>query len=352
MRDNGRQTISSRAMCPEADLLKEVPLFQLLDDHERTELAGQLDVVGFAQGESIYNYGDPGDAIYVISSGEVEVFFKNDTGERIVLEVATRGDFFGELSMLDSGTRSASVVATQDTQALRLDREDLEKFLQLRPQAAMDLLAAMGRRHRETVERLRHTATRNVNEEHEDKRTFVEKTSDWIAEFAGSIPFLLIHVAIFAFWLLVNWVHVPGIPQFDPYPFGFLTLAVSLEAIFLSVFVLLSQNRQAAKDRVHADIEYDVNLKAELEIAHLHEKIDRLTSDVLVRLERVHRLLPQSADLDIASAEVRSLQSAPGESRTAYAASSRSQTVEPSACTEGGSTPASGPARERSRFGR
>ena len=304
-------------MCPEADLLKEVPLFQLLDDHERTELAARLDVVGFAQGESIYNYGEPGDAIYVINSGEVELFFKNDTGERIVLEVATRGDFFGELSMLDSGTRSASVVATQDTQALRLDREDLEKFLQIRPQAAMDLLAAMGRRHRETVERLRHTATRNVNEEHQDKRTFVEKTSDWIAEFAGSIPFLLVHVAIFAFWLLVNWIHVPGVPQFDPYPFGFLTLAVSLEAIFLSVFVLLSQNRQAAKDRVHADIEYDVNLKAELEIGHLHEKMDRLTSDVLVRLERVHRLLPQSADLDIASAEVRSLQSAPGESRTA-----------------------------------
>jgi len=303
-------------MCPEADLLKDVPLFQLLDDHERTELAAQLDVVAFASGESIYNYGEPGNAIYVISSGEAEVFFKNDTGERIVLEVATRGDFFGELSMLDSGTRSASVVATQETQALRLDRGDLEKFLQLRPQAAMDLLAAMGRRHRVTVERLRHTATRNVNEEHEDSRTLVQKSADWIAEFAGSIPFLLVHVAIFAFWLVVNWIHIPGIPQFDPYPFGFLTLAVSLEAIFLSVFVLLSQNRQAAKDRVHCDIEYDVNLKAELEIGHLHEKIDQLTSDVLVRLDRVHQLLPQNTDLDIASAEVRTLQSPPNEART------------------------------------
>lgn len=296
-------------MSPEADLLKEVPLFHLLDDHERTELAAQLDVVHFAAGETIFNYGDPGAAIFVISSGEVEVFLKNDTGERVVLEVATRGDFFGELSMLDEGTRSASVVATQDTETLRLDRPDLEKFLQLRPQAAMDLLAAMGRRHRGTVERLRHTATRNVNEEHEDKRTLVQKAADWIAEFAGSIPFLLIHIGVFAFWLVVNWIHVPGIPQFDPYPFGFLTLAVSLEAIFLSVFVLLSQNRQAAKDRVHADIEYDVNLKAELEIAHLHEKIDRLTSDVLTRLDRVHRLLPNNADLDAAAAEVRTLQS-------------------------------------------
>ena len=95
------------AMSPEADLLKEVPLFELLDDRERTELAAELEVVRFASGETIFNYGDPGHAIYVISSGEVEVFFKNDTGERIVLEVATRGDFFGELSMLDSGTRSS-----------------------------------------------------------------------------------------------------------------------------------------------------------------------------------------------------------------------------------------------------
>ncbi|MEI6714018.1 MAG: DUF1003 domain-containing protein [Verrucomicrobiota bacterium] len=305
-------------MSLEAQLLKEVPLFQLLDDHERAELAAQLDLVHFAAGQTVYNYGDPGDAIFVVSSGEAEVFFKNDTGEKILLEIATRGDFFGELSMLDHGTRTASVVAIVEMEALRLDRGDLEKFLELRPQAAMDLLAAMGKRHRETVEMLRHTATRNVNEEHGDSRTRVQKAADWIAEFSGSIPFLLIHVFFFAFWLIVNWVPIPGIPQFDPYPFGFLTLAVSLEAIFLSVFVLLSQNRQAAKDRVHADIEYDVNLKAELEIAHLHEKMDRLTSDVLLRLERVHHdvlhriervkdALPPNEDLEIATIEMRGL---------------------------------------------
>ncbi len=288
-------------MRPEADLLKAVPLFQFLDEHEREDLASQLEVVQFPKGGVIFNYGDPGDAIYVISSGEVEVFFKNDTGERIVLEIATRGSFFGELSLLDNGTRSASVMALKDTEALRLGRNDLDKFLRLHPQAAMDLLAAMGRRHRFTVERLRHTATRNVNEEVSDKRTLVQKSADWIAEFAGSIPFLLIHVVGFGLWLGINWVPLPGIPQFDPYPFGFLTLSVSLEAIFLSVFVLLSQNRQAAKDRVHADIEYDINLKAELEIAHLHEKVDRLTSDVLMRLERLQQTLPRGAESGDAS---------------------------------------------------
>src|SRR5829696_422206 len=95
---------------PPVDLLKEVPLFQLLDDRERADLAAQLGQVRYSAGQTIFSIGEPGDALYVIASGEAEVFFKNDTGERIVLEVATRGDFFGKLSLLDRGSRSASVV--------------------------------------------------------------------------------------------------------------------------------------------------------------------------------------------------------------------------------------------------
>jgi CRP/FNR family cyclic AMP-dependent transcriptional regulator len=276
-------------MRPDSEVLKDVSLFQFLDDHERNELAAQLEVVRFRAGETIFLIGEPGDALYVIRSGEAEVYFKSDTGDRIVLEVAGRGDFFGELSLLDRGSRSASVVATQDTEALRLNRDHLERFIALRPQVAMDLLAAMGRRLRVSSERLRHTASKNVNEEVADQRTTLEKGADWVAEFAGSIPFLLLHVAWFGTWILINAVKFPGIPQFDPFPFGFLTLTVSLEAIFLSVFVLLSQNRQAEKDHVRSDVEYEVNLKAELEIVQLHEKMDRLTSDVLLRLERLQQ---------------------------------------------------------------
>ncbi len=276
-------------MHPDAELLKDVPLFQLLDDTERADLAARLEVEEFTAGQSIFNYGDPGEAVYIVSQGEVEIFFRNDTGETIVLEVAGRGDFFGEISFLDQAGRTASVKARADTTALRLDRDDLRQFLLKRPEAALDLLAALAKRQRATVERLRHTASRNVNEEMEDTRTVAQKSADWIAAFSGSIPFLMLHVVGFGIWLFVNWVNVPGIPQFDPYPFGFLTLVVSLEAIFLSVFVLLSQNRQAAKDHVRSDVEYDVNLKAELEIGHLHEKVDRLTAEVLARLDRIER---------------------------------------------------------------
>jgi uncharacterized membrane protein len=276
-------------MQPDSELLKDVGLFQFLDQEERVVLAGQLEIGHFKAGELLFQIGEPGETLYVIRKGVVEAFFKNDTGERITLDTVEAGGFIGELSLLDGGPRSASAVAVEDTEVLRLDRRNLEAFLRRQPQAAMDLLAAMGKRMRFTANRLRHTATRNVNEEVLDSRTLVQKGADWIAEFAGSITFLMLHVGWFGIWLVLNTVKIPGIPQWDPFPFGFLTLTVSLEAIFLSVFVLLSQNRQASKDRVRSDIEYDVNLKAELEIQHLHEKMDRLTSDTLRHLEQLHQ---------------------------------------------------------------
>jgi CRP/FNR family cyclic AMP-dependent transcriptional regulator len=281
---------------PNAALLAEVPFFQLLDDDERNVLAVQLDIVRFRVGDLIFSYGDPGDSMYVIRSGEVEVFFKDDTGERILLEIASEGDFFGELSLLDNGPRTASVVVTRDVEALRVDRNDLDHLLRLHPEAALDLLTAMGKRMRVTAELLRHTASRNVNQEVEDRRSRVQKSADWIAEFSGSITFLLLHVVLFFAWIVVNVGLVPGARVFDPYPFGLLTMAVSLEAIILSVFVLLSQNRQVAKDRVRGDIEYEVNLKAELEVAHLHEKMDRLTTEMLVRFGRVEQMVASDSE--------------------------------------------------------
>ena len=169
-----------------------------------------------------------------------------------------------------------------------MDRADLESLpAPPSPRRRGPAHGALGKRLRTTSEILRHTATRNVNEETEDKRTTVQKTADWIAEFSGSIPFLNIHAVLFAVWIIWNTMKPEKI-RFDPYPFNFLTMCVSLEAIFLSVFVLLSQNRQAAKDHVRADIEYDVNLRAELEIAELHQKLDQLNANVLSRLDRLH----------------------------------------------------------------
>jgi uncharacterized membrane protein len=279
-----------------SELLAETPLFALLDDQERSSLAERTDHVHFDAGTAIFRAGEPGESMYVVRTGEVEIFFKNDTGQRIVLETARSGDFFGEISLLDGGPRTASALAKTDVEAIRVDRSDLDEFLRRSPAAAMDLLAATGRRLRETARLLRHTASRDVNEEEEDHRTGVMKAADWISEASGSIPFLLIHCVLFFVWIIDN---VAPISQsrwggWDPYPFGLLTMAVSLEAIILSVFVLLSQNRQVARERIRNDIEYKVNLKAELEVAELHRNMADLQAELLARLERIEKSVSRS----------------------------------------------------------
>jgi uncharacterized membrane protein len=279
-------------MATTAQMLAEVPLFALLDSQERSLLAARVEVVRFDAGDVIFNYGDPGDSMFVLKSGDVELTVKTKTGENVVLERPTAGDFFGEISLLDEGPRTAKATAISDVEALEVDRGDLDELFRLKPAAALDLLAATGRRLRQTALLIRNASTRNPNEDIEDRRTLVMKITDWIARFSGSLTFLAIHLGLFALWLGWN-VLSPESQRFDAYPFGFLTLVVSLEAIILSVFVLLSQNRQAERDRVRNDIEYDVNVKAEMQIAHMHEKIDRTYAEAQKRLDRIEKKLAE-----------------------------------------------------------
>jgi len=274
-----------------ADVLAGVHFFSLLDDSERAVLAERVDLVSIPKDTIIFDVGDPGDDLYVVVEGEVELFFKDTTGVRVVLETAGRGDFFGEISLLDPGPRTAAAIVTEDLQAIVVDREDLDELFRLKPGAALDLLTATGRRLRMNAELLRKTASRNVNLEEEDT-SMIGRAADSITRFSGSIMFLFLHVIFFFAWILLNTT-MQDTPEggFDPYPFGFLTLVVSLEAIILSVFVLLSQNRQAARDQTRNDIEYKVNLKAELEIAHLHEKVDRLHAESISRIDQLTREL-------------------------------------------------------------
>jgi CRP/FNR family cyclic AMP-dependent transcriptional regulator len=272
-------------------LLAEVSLFALLDDQERALLAERVTTLKFAEGTVIFNVGDPGDSMYVVTSGDVQLSVKTKTGEEMFLESPGPGEFFGEISLLDEGPRTATARAKSPVVAIEIDRGDLDELFRLAPAAAMDLLAATGRRLRHNAMIIRNAATRNANEDFADNRSTVMKVADWIAEFSGSLPFLFLHIVGFAIWIMLN-LHLLPFGNFDPFPFGFLTLVVSLEAIILSVFVLLSQNRQVARDKVRGDIEYDVNLKAEMQISNMHEKFDMIYSEIQKRLDRIEKKMP------------------------------------------------------------
>jgi CRP/FNR family transcriptional regulator, cyclic AMP receptor protein len=280
-------------MACNADELAGVELFELFDTDELAELANVIDEKRLKDGEILFQFGDFGESMYIVKSGKVELFIKDTTGQKIVLKIAKENDIFGEISMLDNRPRSATATALSDTELFVLDRDDLLLLFQKKPDAGLNMLAAMSGMLRDADQLLRTRVARNVNEEMDEKLSTLQRIADWIAWFSGSMQFLIINALIFIIWISIN-IFPLGIDQFDPFPFGLLTMIVSLEAIFLSCFVLISQNRQSEKDHIRSDVEYDVNIKAELEVAHLHEKIDHVHEQMLERFNHVERILKRN----------------------------------------------------------
>jgi CRP-like cAMP-binding protein len=285
-------------MPAEMSLLTGVPLFERFNDEERAVLASQLDEVTFDAGQLIFRRGDPGGAIFIVASGEVEIFIEDSTGARVVFETAKVGDFFGELSLLDGDPRSASAQALSKTLALRVDRGDLEMLFTRHPGAALDVLSVIGRRLREADRLLGvRAAGASPNQIVEERLTPVQRIADFAAAFSGTFTFLAVHGLWFCAWIVVNVAakegYLPARFLFDEYPFGLLTMVVSLEAIFLSCMVLISQNRQAAKERIRSDAEYDANIRAGLEVTQLHVKVDSVFEQLTQRLLQLEKSLGQ-----------------------------------------------------------
>jgi CRP/FNR family transcriptional regulator, cyclic AMP receptor protein len=294
--------------------LRQTPLFQLLDNDELSVLAGQLEHQQFWAGQMIFSEGEAGGKMYVVQSGRVEVFIKDAGGEHVRLDTIETGDMFGELSLLDNEPRSANAKALEETHLIVVDRHDLEMLFKSHLHAAFDVMAILGKRIRQADRLVRERViARNVNEEMGKPSNFGERLSDFLTSIAGSIRFVYFNFLWFASWIILNTRIIPGLEPFDPFPFGLLTMIVSLEAIFLSLFVLISQNRQAARDKVRNDIEYDVNIKAELEIKDLHDKLDDLQEMLLSHLKRIDTNVEQTVKLQTQTGNIPAVNSTGGQ---------------------------------------
>ena len=260
--------------------LPAAKLFELLDEDECRRLLESGETVHLVAGEGLFNTGDPGGTLYIVQSGEVEIFLKDDAGQKVSLKTAESGDFFGEVSLLDGRPRSVNAAALSNCELLVLSREELFAAFRRSPETALVMICILGGNLRESDDLLRTNVARNANDVMEEEDSLLDRIVDSVAKFSGSFLFLALTAIWFAFWIGVNTLPL-GIPVFDPFPFGLLTMIVSLEAIFLACLVLLTQNRQAEKDHLRSDIEYEVNVEAEMEIAELHKKVDRLNEQML-----------------------------------------------------------------------
>lgn len=254
--------------------LREVALFSEMDENEVAGIRAIMDEVKFKAGQVIIREGEVGGLFYVITEGEVQITIANADSEQIVLQEIGPGGFFGELSMLTNAPRAAQVKALEDVTLLALERQEFFEFLRSKPSAAIDVLIELGGRLQTMDGVLRHTVSRNVNEVDDERLTLGQRIADTVADTMGSWPFIIVQSTFLAIWIVLNFT--AWISHWDPYPFILLNLMLSFQAAYAAPFIMMSQNRQASKDRIAAEIDHQVNQKAELEVGLLLERMKEL----------------------------------------------------------------------------
>jgi CRP/FNR family cyclic AMP-dependent transcriptional regulator len=270
------------------ELLANIPLFESLTPEDLDGLTIRLEESDHAPGEVIFRQGDDGSSLYVIEEGAVEIGYGEGPGN-IVLATLYNGQYFGELSLFDGAPRSATATAVKPTHVIRLDRDDLVDFVHKNPAAALRIIEEMGDRLRQTNELMSRQVSRNVLEEQEESLTFGQRIADRVASFGGPWPFIIIFAVIMTVWMSIN---VMRMANFDPYPFILLNLCLSTVAAIQAPIIMMSQNRQSTKDKLLAENDYQVNLKAEMEIAALL----RGQGELLARLAVVERVIGRKGE--------------------------------------------------------
>jgi uncharacterized membrane protein len=282
---------------PEA--LKQVPLFALLDDDEAAILAGQVELRRFSPRQRVYKIGDPGDKAYILVSGAVQVTTVDEDHQEVIVDQPAAGEFFGFASMLEQTPHQTNAVATEDTVAIEVDRNDILILLQRKPHAGMDMLTVLGRQFHASQQLVRLRASRNPNVLIEEKTTFGERIADAVAGFGGSWAFIIMFAAAIIIYSAIN-IFLRN-RAWDPYPFILLNLFLSMLAAIQAPVIMMSQNRQDTKDRLRGELDFDVNRRAESEIQGLARKMN-LLGDKLGDLEDLIRYqATQSGSGDSAS---------------------------------------------------
>jgi len=270
-------------MACDASVFEEVPIFSLLDAEERAVLAEQVELRRFTARQRIYRRGDPGFKAFVVLTGKVEVVVVDADNQEVVVDTPSPGEMFGLASMLSDSPHVTTATALEDTTAIEVDRHDLATLLQRKPLAGLDMLTMVGRHFQAAQELVRARTARNPNEVIDEQLTFGQRLADAVARFGGSWSFIITFSVVLIVYAGLNIALATR--AWDPYPFILLNLFLSMLAAVQAPVIMMSQNRQDAKDRLRSELDFNVNRKAETEIIQLAAKLNRIED----KLDDIHR---------------------------------------------------------------
>jgi CRP/FNR family transcriptional regulator, cyclic AMP receptor protein len=273
-------------------LLRSIPMFDGLSEDDLESLANALDMRTYTAGTEIFAQGDIGFAMYIVASGDINIFLPGEESRRVSLKDIGRGEFFGELALFDEKPRSASALATTDAVLYELKRATLAAFLEHHPRAAMAILRTMSGRMRETNALLHARVAKNVDEEFDRHLSWSDHLADKVAELNGSWRFIIFLLVLTAVWCVGNSILMSRSPL-DPYPYQFFNLALGILVGLQGPLIVMSQNRQARKDRARAETDFKVNLKNEVNIETLLRELSEFRTEMADRRVAAAGKLPQ-----------------------------------------------------------
>ncbi len=278
-------------MACDPEVLRQVPLFALLDDEETAVLAGQVEMRTFTPRQRIYKIGESGGAAYVIVSGLVRVTTVDEDGQEVIVDEPAPGEFCGFASMLDQTPHQTNATAVDECVCVEVDRNDISVLLQRKPLAGMDMLTVLGRQFHASQQLVRIRSQRNANDLIEEEATFGENVADGVARFGGSWSFIISFGLVLVVYTLIN-IRLGG-QAWDPYPFILLNLFLSMLASVQAPVIMMSQNRQDKKDRLRSELDFDVNRRAAADIQGLARKMNQLSE----KMDDVEELVRSKSSL-------------------------------------------------------
>jgi CRP/FNR family cyclic AMP-dependent transcriptional regulator len=252
--------------------LSGVELFSKLEPAEREFLASSMTEREYEENEPVVWIGDHASEFFVIMSGRVEVCVPDEVGRELRVNELGPGEFFGELALFDGGTRTSTVRTLEPCKMIVLSSAAFRACVQVHGSIALHVLEVLGRRQRHLLERLR--GVRNVNEIIQQRLTSWQRISSVITEAAASRSFMMIHGGFVCAWILLSIAM--GEDSFDPFPYQALGFIASLEAIFLSMFILVTQSTEGRRDRVRNEQDYQVAVKLQFEIMKIQRRLDEV----------------------------------------------------------------------------
>jgi len=269
------------------ELLERVPLFKGLSESSRISLSQRLVERRLQAGELVFAKGDKGDAMFIVLSGKVEIFLPPEGGaDRVDLKEVNEGEHFGELALFDEKPRSASAEAKADCVLLELAREHFISDIVHSEASMLAILSEMAVRLRDTNALLSQRAARDVVKEFEEQLRWSDKLADRVAELNGSWAFILGLLALTFIWAGMN-TFLPR--PFDVYPYQFFNLFLGILVGMQGPLIMMSQNRQAAKDRAQASTDFRVNLKNEVGIENLNRELATFRKEMEERMVELER---------------------------------------------------------------